>query len=265
MYFKVKKTFSSGQENVIVMDIRNHLLNRDNTFEIMLNHQNPLFARMDQKDAAFDLLTSSYAIRQPFVTDDFDYLRQNICKISYSIRKSIHLLTIVYHIQYYTTLDEEKCVEKRIDEIISMMKIKEKKNDFLKLKCIYDYIISNVEYDSTYARHSAYQALFEGKAVCDGCAALLYRMLSAVNIPCRIITGAGMREKHAWNIVCLGNWWYNLDVTWDLYCRWKERNLKTYQWFLKGSKNFLNHSADEEYRTPNFYGRYNIAVRDYYE
>ena len=63
--------------------------------------------------------------------------------------------------------------------------------------------------------YSAYGAIINGKAVCQGYASLFYRMCREAGIPARIITGLGNGGAHAWNIVKLDGAYYNVDVTWD--------------------------------------------------
>lgn len=265
-HFKInKRDFTTDvNENSTFMEIRQHLLNRDTSFEIVINNGSPLFVTSNQGDIALSYLQSAYSIRRPFTSGDFDYLKQNIRQVGCQITSMPYSLIIIYDIQFLTTFEQEQLISQKIDEIIETMRLNQKNNDFLKTKSIYDYILSNVEYDYTYANHSAYNALFDKKAVCEGCAALLYRLLSTVNVPCRIITGRGLKERHAWNIVRIGSRWYNLDVTWDLYCRWNERTLADYKWFLKGEQTFSEHTRDTIYTNIDFNAKHNMASVDYY-
>jgi Uncharacterized protein involved in cytokinesis, contains TGc (transglutaminase/protease-like) domain len=265
-YFKISKTKFNSEINInpTFMAIRQHLLNRENSFEIVINNGSPLFVTSNQGETALSYLQSAYMIRMPFVSDDFDYLRQNIKKFGCKIRSTHYSLLITYEVHYLTTSDQEKLIDSRINEIIGTNRVNDKKNDFLKIKFIYDYILSNVKYDYTYKNNSAFDALFDKKAVCGGCAALLYRMLCMVNVPCRIITGKGLKECHAWNIVKVGGRWYNLDVTWDLYCQREDRTLIDYKWFLKGEQTFYKHFRDKQYTDSNFVSQHFMALIDYY-
>lgn len=251
-------------DNSTILEIRQHLLNRNPSFEIVINNGSPLFVTSNQGDSALSYLMSAYAIKRPFKSDDFDYLKQNVRQIGCQIRCMPYSLVISYNIQYLTNIEQERLVEQRINEIIEQTGVNSKKNDFLKTKFIYDFILSNVEYDYTYVNRSAYNALFDKKAVCEGCAALLYRLLSKVSVPCRIITGKGLQEQHAWNIVKVGGRWYNLDVTWDLYCRWKDRTLVDYNWFLKGEQTFLEHLRDAVYSDDSFNNIHPMSGVDFY-
>ena len=62
--------------------------------------------------------------------------------------------------------------------------------------------------------------------------ALAYqRILQEMNIPCIYVKG----KNHAWNMVKLGKYWYNVDVTWD------DNTTIQYRYFLKSDKDFPGH------------------------
>lgn len=61
---------------------------------------------------------------------------------------------------------------------------------------------------------SAYSGLVNGKTVCAGYSRAFQYLMMRLGIPCYYCTGyAG--ESHAWNIVKLGDDYYNVDLTWD--------------------------------------------------
>lgn len=88
-------------------------------------------------------------------------------------------------------------------------------NDYEKEKFVHNALIDKI----TYAKNapmsqSAYSGLVGGKTVCAGYARAFQYLLQQLDIPCYYCTGyAG--ESHAWNIVKLGDEYYNADVTWD--------------------------------------------------
>ena len=110
------------------------------------------------------------------------------------------------------------------------------KTEFGKAAAIYDYICSHVTYDyehlsdtSYLLKHSCYAAVINGTAVCQGFALMLYRMLQTAGIDNRLISGKGNDEIHGWNLVRLGNRYYNADSTRD---SGKENKV----WFLTSSR-----------------------------
>ncbi|MCR5735298.1 MAG: hypothetical protein K6G22_11905 [Lachnospiraceae bacterium] len=87
--------------------------------------------------------------------------------------------------------------------------------DYGKEQYVHDKLIDNVSYQiSSRMNQSAYSALVNGSTVCAGYARAMQYVLIELGIPCYYCTGfAG--ENHAWNIVCLDDGFYNVDVTWD--------------------------------------------------
>lgn len=88
-------------------------------------------------------------------------------------------------------------------------------SDQEKEKALHDILIQEVEYDtSADMNQSVYSALVNKKSVCAGYARGLQYLMQRLGIPCYYCTGyAG--QDHAWNIVKLGDIYYNVDVTWD--------------------------------------------------
>ena len=78
---------------------------------------------------------------------------------------------------------------------------------------------------------SAYSALVNGRTVCAGYARAFQYLMQRLGIPCYYCTGyAG--EDHAWNIIKLGEDYYNVDVTWD------DTDTPTYDYFNKSDREF---------------------------
>ena len=74
--------------------------------------------------------------------------------------------------------------------------------------------------------HTAYGALVcdssgnPGGALCDGYSLAYVYLLERAGLTAAMVSGNagsadGELEKHAWNIVCLDNAWYEVDATWD--------------------------------------------------
>lgn len=96
-------------------------------------------------------------------------------------------------------------------------------SDFGKEKFFHDYICKNTVYDlSTYEDFgdSAYSALVDGKAICEGYARALKMLLDACGIYSYLVIGntendEGETEGHMWNVVSVDGELYHVDVTWD--------------------------------------------------
>ena len=171
-----------------------------------------------------------------------------------------------YKINYYTTAEQEAELTGAVTEVLGSLNL-QGKSSYEKVKAIYDYICTNVTYDyehlndeSYKLKYTAYAAMCNKTAVCNGYALLFYRMCKDAGISVRMVTGIGddrqVRGRHAWNIVKIGNSYYNVDATWD-------SNNNSYQWFLKAGDNFKWHYLDEEYTTEEFKAEFPMATEDY--
>lgn len=85
-------------------------------------------------------------------------------------------------------------------------------HDYLALDCEYDYERAQADNEPELS-HSAYGALVEKTAVCDGYAKAYASILERLGISSRIVASDSM--NHAWNLVFIDGAWYHVDVTWD--------------------------------------------------
>ena len=122
-------------------------------------------------------------------------------------------------------------------------------NNYKKIMTIHDYIIDNIEYDSTYealGTYSLYGAFIGKTCVCEGYAKSLKYLANSINIECEIMQGTatnstGKTESHAWNCIKLDGNWYLMDPTWDdpiIVGNGYKVNVFKYKYFLKGSQSF---------------------------
>ena len=158
--------------------------------------------------------------------------------------------TINYNISYFTTKNQEEELNKKVDEILDSLNL-DGKSDYDKVCDIYDYLTSNVVYDNAAIEkeakgdfsdrlpHSSYAALCKGTAVCQGYSTALYRLLLEEGIDCRVIIGKGLKEDHAWNVVKIGDVYYNVDATWDAH-------RTSYKYFLCSDADFKDHTPNAE-------------------
>ncbi len=88
-------------------------------------------------------------------------------------------------------------------------------SDYEKERYVHDALAEKVSYDqNSRMNQSAYSGLVTASTVCAGYARAFQYLMQQLGIPCYYCTGfAG--EDHAWNIVKLGEDYYNVDVTWD--------------------------------------------------
>lgn len=196
---------------------------------------------------------------------DFMLWHVDTSATSYGVRKagSYYYYTIMSLYSYLLTLDQLKELDTRVNSIMSGFHFTSSTTEYNKIKTIYDYICTHVKYsnDSTMIKYTAYAAAINGKAVCQGYATLFYMMCKKAGLGVRVIPGIAEQsgEQHGWNIVKIGNLYYNVDATWDAANYEKE---KKYICFLKGDK-FSLHTRWDDYATAEFYLSYPMAKNAY--
>ena len=86
---------------------------------------------------------------------------------------------------------------------------------------IHDFLCRNITYlDEGEQSHSIIGPLLFHRGVCDGLSKAAKVLLQECGIVSHVIKGtaalsSNQYEPHAWNVVCIGNKWYHLDVTFD--------------------------------------------------
>lgn len=173
------------------------------------------------------------ALKETSKANEGDYIRYGWKKYDCTYSISTSAVTMTFDMQYYTTYQEETAVTNECRRILSSLGTGDM-SDYDKIKTIYRYIARNTSYaDSISNQHvfTAYGALIDHVAVCQGYSQLFYRMMRESGIDCRIISGTSNNENHAWNIVKLGGIYYLMDVTWD-----SSLGNNSMIYFLRGSK-----------------------------
>ncbi|MCY6369576.1 transglutaminase-like domain-containing protein [Clostridium ganghwense] len=107
------------------------------------------------------------------------------------------------------------------------------KNDEDKAKAIYDYIVSNIKYDSNKAKNvkNGYvpniDSVIDSKlGICYDFASTYAGMLRSIGIPAKLVMGNSSNVKgyHAWNEVFINGRWVIVDTSYDSQA--KEANVK---------------------------------------
>jgi len=131
---------------------------------------------------------------------------------------------------YYNVNEEENVFDAKVDEIIAEI-IERDMTDRQKILAVHDYVVETVTYHKPFAdvsehpsvTHTAYGALMNGSAVCDGYAQAFKVLLDELDIENHLIFGItadanGVFQdynRHAWNIVKYNNQYTHFDPTWD--------------------------------------------------
>ncbi|MGX9133927.1 transglutaminase domain-containing protein [Rummeliibacillus sp. JY-2-4R] len=140
----------------------------------------------------------------------------NLNGYSYYISSNMGYVQIKFKSFYLTNTKQEKMINQEVKKIVETNQLK-KMSDFEKVYFVNGYLASHIAYseNATNGGHTAYDALFDHKAVCQGYALAAYRILTEAGVETRYITGKVHDQNHAWNKVKLNGKWYNLDITWN--------------------------------------------------
>ena len=127
-------------------------------------------------------------------------------------------------------LIDEFNTKAKIDQAMSQLEeiknqiLQNKTGDVYKdIKMVHDYLVDNIEYDSTISKqniYNVYGALVNKECVCEGYARAFKYLMDELGISCVMVIGTGTNsngqtENHAWNYVEVNNNWYAIDSTWD--------------------------------------------------
>ena len=172
-----------------------------------------------------------------------------------------------YDLEYYTTKEQEDIVTETIDRVLPSLHL-DGKSKYKKIKAIYEFVTDNATYYETESDFpdfifSAYGALCQGEAVCQGYTQLFYRLCNDNGIDCRTITGDSytfkQEYKHSWSIVKCGKKYYECDPTWDSE---RVRAGRGMVYFMTGRHPTI-HIADKVFKKKKFRKKYPISAKAY--
>lgn len=239
----------TSDESVLAANIRSSMENREETITLY-------YASEQEYDSTLLKKWVNLAFEETDVPTQGDYIRWvwggYKASISYYQSNGTYYYTYTMTVTYYTTAEQETQVTEKIDELLNGFGFTSATPNYTKIKTIYNYICENVTYDHENLenedyklKYTAYAALINGTAVCQGYAVLLYRMLEEVDVDTRVISGTGNGGAHGWNITQLRGKYYDLDSTWDA-------GRSSYRYFLKCDANFGDHTRGENYSAASF-------------
>lgn len=251
----------------VVKLIRESMVNRDTDISFTYESATLITTSEELMDWGNRFLKEAMAVTDTTSSVEGDYLKWHWG--SWRIGAKIYVLpsgTYQYDFQmvftYYTTAEQEKALTQKVNAVLNSLQLTGK-SEYEKATAIYDYICSHVTYDYAHVENasytlqfSAYAAMMEGTAVCQGYANLYYRMCKESGIPARLIAGLGQGGPHAWNIVRIGGLWYNADATWDA-------GTGRYDWYLQSAVDFPAHVRNEEYDTVEFHEKHPMSPVSY--
>lgn len=198
---------------------------------------------------------------------DYLYWHMRKCSInveSVALSDGRYQLELTYTMTYRSNAEQEEKVDAAVKTLLDQLDVYEA-SDYQKICAIYDYMCKNIQYDSTGAIfgdaliYTAYAALIRKEAVCQGYATLFYRLALELGVDNRVISGVSKRQAHGWNIVRLGENYYNLDTTWDATSA--QAGLP-YGYYLRCDANFESHVRDAAFDAVQFRKDYPVPDAD---
>lgn len=218
----------------------------------------------DNSSIAHEIMDRAVAYRRGDSGQAGDALERNRNGWSYWYGEYSGSYIISYTVGYSTNAEQEAQLTEAVNSALSGLNL-EGKTTYEKIRSIYDYICDNVNYDyeglnddGNTIKYTAYGALINGKSVCQGYAVLFYRMCMDAGIPARVIRGYGNGGAHAWNIVEINGYYYNVDVTWD-----GQDSITTHNYFLKNMDDFSDHTRLGAFSTEEFNQKFPMAQSSY--
>lgn len=131
-------------------------------------------------------------------------------RMSYSPGSSQAQRAIVFFSDEYTTADIDT-FKTRVQQIVG--KVDNTWSDEQKALFLHDYLVSHCQYDLTYSRYNAYNALVEKTAVCQGYSEAYDYLLRLVGLKDEVVSSESL--NHAWNLATVDGKQYYVDCTWD--------------------------------------------------
>ena len=253
--------------------VRNNMKARNTDFLVKVQFSWSGYSSM--KDAIQNMGNYLYnkAVEHTGKPTEGDYLYKHTSNwdwyCNYYYYNNSYLIEATYDIdlEYMTSSYQEQVLDAKVDEILEELDLWAM-NDYYKIRGVYDYITKNVVYD--YAgldnkydllKYSAYGALVENSCVCQGYANAFYRLMLELGVDARYVGGNDPDASHGWNIVKLGNVYYDVDSTWD--SEWVQAGY-SWRYFLISEANFSkDHVRRAMYTTSDFLSKYPMASSNY--
>ncbi|KMN47054.1 S-layer homology domain-containing protein [Bacillus sp. LK2] len=247
--YKNSDVKSTG-DAALLTTFKDEVQKRINTYET--NITLPYQTKNSNTEEVMNTLFNAYKE----VANKNEYTNYNRSNVSYSLSGSPGNYMFTLKITYRETKEQTEYVMKQAKAIVSSI-IQVGMDDHEKVKAIHDYVVKHVSYDTSYKAYTAYEALVNRSAVCQGYALLTYQLLKEAGIENHFVVGTGDGQPHAWNLVKIDNKWYHLDTTFDDPIP-DEQGRVTYSYFnLSDEQIARNHEWNR--------GEYPQATTNYYD
>ncbi len=181
----------------------------------------------------------------------------------YEIKDNNTIIKLFSYLPLGSCEEAESELNSKVDSVLS--DIPAELSEYEREKYVYNWMIENCQYDKDVNNRSnkwqsftAYGAIVESKAVCEGYSRAMKLLLNRLGIECQLVTGYTNQTPHMWNIVKIDGNYYHLDATFDT-----SSQIKLYDYFnISDNQVERDHVID-----PNYYngmnrlnGQYNLNI-----
>lgn len=277
-----------NEKNAAAKYLKEKMVQREDKIEIIYNASSfpsGLAAEL------YDLARMDNESTAPETADEGDYLRYTIIPGTIKITTGIDgkvgtntSYTFSYSLKYYTSKEDEEQVTEMVNSILAKFQqegITRASSEYDRAKAVYEYMSATIHYnnkprpDNGNLMITAYDSLVRKEAQCYGQLLGAYRLLKELGLPVRRINGETNVEldgkaqwrNHGWNIVKIGNVWYNFDVTASssYFEGYGQKQLYTYKYLLCSEKDLSNqYVRDNEHNSgTDFYKSHPMAANSF--
>lgn len=244
----IYKAFESNKEN---MKSGTYRIDLGNSFSNILNQTNG----SDLLGQYYQSAIEAYTYDNPeifYLSPNKMYLNIETTTLGNSVTYNVYINNgneNNYFIDEFSSQVQVENAISQIEQVKNQILQNRSGNTYNDIKMVHDYLVENIEYDTTVSQsniYNVYGALVNGRAVCEGYARSFKYLMDELGISCTLVIGTGTNsqgqtENHAWNYVQLNGNWYAIDCTWDdpVSSTGYVSQSSRYRYFLKGSNEFL--------------------------
>lgn len=253
----IYKAFESNREN---MKSGTYRVELGETFSSLLNTENG----QDKLGNYYQLAIEAYTYDNPeifYLSPNKMYLNIETTTVGNNVTYNVYIHNgneNNYFIDEFTSKSQVENAISRIEQVKDQILANRSGNTYDDIKMVHDYLVDNIEYDTTISQdniYNVYGALINRTAVCEGYARSFKYLMDELGIPCTLVIGQGTNaqgqtENHAWNYVQINGNWYAIDCTWDdpVSTTGYVSQSSRYRYFLKGSNEFMqDHTANGQF------------------
>lgn len=152
------------------------------------------------------------------IADHPEYFFVNFEGLASYVSETHTKVVISYHDEIEKVKELRSQLDNKVDDILSF--IDDDMTDFEVELYLHDYLVENCKYltdvnNKGYTASTAYGALCEGTAICDGYAHAFKLLMNRAGLYCCVVDGYIDDMPHMWNMVKIDGDFYHVDVTWD--------------------------------------------------